>query len=337
MKMDIHSTAVASVGSPVIDKVAMVNEAFLETVGGEKGGMELVDAETFDRLLAVLPEAPLSSPGGSAGNTAFALARLGMNSRFVGVIGKDAPGRFYRDTFSQIGGDTGRIRVRADMPSAQCLSMVTPDGERTMRTHLGAAATLGTADIGLEVFSGCRHVHVEGYLLFNPDLMAHVLRTAKAAGCSTSVDLASFEVVSAAKTCLPDLLETFVDIVFANEEEAGAYARTKDASACLDELSDRCATVAIKCGANGAVLRERKKTYRIPAVAVDQVVDTTGAGDMWAAGFLYGLLNGCRLSRCGVYGSTLGAAVVRHEGAAIPDHEWDRLVPQLNNRSTDGR
>jgi sugar/nucleoside kinase (ribokinase family) len=313
------------VGSPVVDQIARVPENFLKTVGGEKGGMELVDAETLERLLASVPEKPLFAPGGSAGNTAFAMAHLGVPSRFLGAVGADEPGAFYRNTFQTIGGDDRAFRIRENLPTAQCLSLVTPDGERTMRTHLGAAMTLAPEHVTPEAFAGCVHAHVEGYLLFNPDLMRHVLAAAKSAGCTVSVDLASFEVVEASHTLLPELLSEFVDIVFANEEEAEAFAGTANPEACRDALGQFCNTVAVKIGAEGALLLRDGETCRVPAMPVEKVVDTTGAGDLWAAGFLYGILNDYPLEKCGICGAALGAAVVTLEGATLPENVWNRL------------
>lgn len=329
MRPDDKSKTIAGVGSPVVDLVARVPETFLASVGGEKGGMELVDAETLERLLNTLPQPPVRTPGGSAGNTAFALARMGMASRVLGIIGNDSAGHYYRDMFARIGGDAGLIRTHPGMPSAQCLSLVTPDGERTMRTHLGAAASLSPDDVTSDDFIGCGHAHIEGYLLFNPDLMVHVLQAAKAAKCSTSVDLASFEVVAAAKTKLPGLLETYVDIVFANEEEAAAYAGSRRLDECLTQLAACCETAVIKCGPDGALLQNGQGTCRVSAVPVARVLDTTGAGDLWAAGFLYGLLNGHDLAQCGAFGSYLDAAVVQQEGATIPGPEWDRIIGRM--------
>ncbi len=327
--LDPRSKVVAGIGSPVVDLVARVPESFIQNIEGEKGGMELVDEATFDRLMAELPDIPVSTPGGSAGNTLFALARLGMPGRFIGVTGEDEAGRFYRDAFTRLGGDAGRIRAREGMATARCLSLVTPDGERTMRTHLGAAASLGVADVTSDDFSGCDHVHIEGYLLFNPDLMDHVLRTAGNAGCTVSMDLASFEVVAASMDALPSLLEKHVDMVFANEEEAEAYSGSGNPDRCVEKLAAPCETVAVKYGAGGAVLRRAEETCRVAAVPVDKVVDTTGAGDLWAAGFLYGLRRGFDLTQCGTCGSLLGAAVVQQEGTSIPDSEWNLLMREI--------
>jgi len=325
MRKHNGNRAIIGVGSPVVDMVAQVPEDFLIRAGGAKGGMELVDAEALALLQEALPDTTVRTPGGSAGNTAFAMARLGIPSRFLGTVGSDRSGAFYRECFEALGGCGMAIRTHRNLPTALCLSLVTPDGERTMRTHLGAAATLAPADITPEDFQGYGHAHVEGYLLFNPDLMCSVLHAAKQAGCQISVDLASFEVVHAAREVLPELLEAYVDIVFANEEEAAAFAGTEDPAQCLDALHAHCSTVAVKLGAEGVLLRNGGEACAVPALPVAQAVDTTGAGDLWAAGFLYGLLNGRELTDCGRLGAALGAAVVTQQGAALPDAEWQRL------------
>jgi sugar/nucleoside kinase (ribokinase family) len=194
-----------------------------------------------------------------------------------------------------------------------------------MRTHLGAAAALTPAEITPEDFVGYDHAHVEGYLLFNPDLMCRVLQAAREAGCRISVDLASFEVVEAARDILPELLNDYVDIVFANEEEAGAFADSDDPARGLEALHAHCPTVAVKLGPEGVLLRNGGDTCAVPARPVAEAVDTTGAGDLWAAGFLYGLLDGRALTDCGRLGAALGAAVVTRQGAALPETEWQRL------------
>ncbi len=324
-----ESDIIAGVGSPVVDQVAHVSETFLNTVEGDKGGMLLVDAPPLEALITTLPHPPVRAPGGSAGNTAFALSQLGMSTRFVGVVGNDAAGDYYRESFANLGGDASRICTRGGMSTAQCLSMVTPDGERTMRTHLGAAASMQPADIPPEAFAGCRHVHIEGYLLFNRDLMIYVLRTAASAGCTVSLDLASFEVVNDAKSCLPELLDQYVDIVFANEEEAEAYAGSDRPDDCLRKLAEGCGIVAVKLGPQGALLRNGRKTCRVSAISVEKVVDTTGAGDLWAAGFLFGHINGHSLKRCGEFGSVLGAAVVQQEGGSIPGDQWELMTSRF--------
>ena len=239
---------VICVGSPVLDQVVNAPDDALGFVGGEKGGMELVDEPTLKHLLKALPDAATRQPGGSAGNTAFAMAQLGLHCRFVGMVGEDEAGKYYQNAFTALGGDTRAFKVNPGLPTAQCLSIVTPDGERTMRTHLGAAMGLKPTHIDPADFRGCVHAHIEGYLLFDPELLSAVLKAAKHSGCRTSLDLASFEVVNAARKTLPALLDQYVDMVFANEEEAQAFAQSTDPAVCLAELTRHCQTAALKQG-----------------------------------------------------------------------------------------
>jgi sugar/nucleoside kinase (ribokinase family) len=317
---------VLGVGSPVVDLLVHVDDAFVATAGGEKGGMELVDAETMADLVGRLGTEPVRAAGGSAGNTIFALARLGTPTGFLGMIGRDEAGGFYRDAFTALDGDATRFLEHAEHPTAMCLSLVTPDGERTMRTNLGAAMGLLPEHCTAEAFRNVRHVHAEGYLLFNPDLILAVLRAAKEAGCTASLDLASFEVVRGAHAALPDLLGSYVDMVFANEDEAEAFAQDPDPEAGLAALAEYCETVAVKLGADGALLRKGRETARVGAESVDRVEDTTGAGDFWAAGFLHGAMRGLPLASCGRLGALLGAAVVQELGAELPGETWTKLI-----------
>jgi sugar/nucleoside kinase (ribokinase family) len=325
MKRCNGSISVMGVGSPVVDHVARVPESFLAFAGGAKGGMALVDAVTLEDLLGALPVLPVRTPGGSAANTALAMARLGVPSGFLGSVGADRWGDFYRRRFEAAGGRGDAIRRDGSLPTAQCLSLVTPDGERTMRTHLGAASSLHPSRIAPGDFRGYGHVHVEGYLLLHPDLLRGVLDAARAEGCGVSLDLASFEVVAASMSSLPRLLTEYVDIVFANEEEAGVFAGSDDAEACLAALNAHCPAAVVKRGAMGALLAHLGNTVSVPAQPAGDVVDTTGAGDLWAAGFLYGWLTGAPLAGCGAFGATLAAAVVGRQGAALPDAEWRRI------------
>ncbi len=331
MKVNNDAKPVICVGSPVVDQVVHVQESFLARIGGEKGGMELVDASTFFNLLEELPEKPRYTPGGSAGNTSFALARLGMPSRFLGALGDDRAGTFFREQLIQAGGDDTAIRVLSNLPTAQCLSLVTPDAERTMRTHLGAAMTFAAEHVTKKDFIGCNHAHIEGYMLFNPDLMLATLKTAKTAGCTISIDLASFEVVHASQTILKELLAEYVDIVFANEEEAEAFSGSSDPKKGLAALAGLCRTAAVKIGKQGALLCHEGECCHTPAVPVQKVVDTTGAGDFWAAGFLFGQLSGFTLQQSGGLGAMLGGTVVACEGTALPDKQWQELRITANS------
>jgi sugar/nucleoside kinase (ribokinase family) len=329
--MNTHvNRLIVGVGSPIVDSIAHVDASFLAGVAGTKGGMELVSSAELAALVQSVPGELLQSPGGSAGNTCFALARLGHPTTFIGKLGNDEAADFYAKTFADYGGETRRFK-RGDIANGRCLSLVTPDGQRTLRTDLGAAMTLSPGEISAEDFAGCSHAHIEGYLLFNDRLLFRVLDAAKTAGCTVSLDLASFEVVEAAKGFLPSLLKDSVDVVFANEEEAAAYVGdpTAEPAAVARALAQLCQTAAVKVGAQGAWIASGGECVHAPAQAVKAVVDTTGAGDFWAAGFLYGWIRKCRLEECGFFGAQLGAAVVQVDGTTLEDSNWDALQQRI--------
>jgi len=320
---------IIGIGSPIVDAIALVEESFVAQIDGDKGGMVLVDAPTITGLIESLPQAAVAAPGGSAGNTLFALARMGASTSFLGKTGNCTEGSFYRDSFAQLGGDASRFKIGA-VPNGRCLSLVTPDGERTMRTDLGAAMTLAPEEISAADFAGCAHAHIEGYLLFNEALMRRVLESAKEAGCTISLDLASFEVVNATKTILPELLRDYVDIVFANEEEGNAFTSiTEDYPAMALKLAELCDIAAVKVGAHGSYVAHAGKVEKIEPMHAAHVIDTTGAGDLWAAGFLYGWSQKRPLAESAKIGSILGAAVVQEQGSVLPEHVWDDILNSI--------
>lgn len=325
-----NELTIIGVGSPIVDSIAQVDDSFLDGVDGEKGGMVLTDAHTIGGLIAIAPQTPVSAPGGSAGNTLFALAKMGASTSFLGKVGNCDRGTFYRERFAELGGDSTRFKL-GDVPNGHCLSLVTPDGERTMRTDLGAAMTLAPDEISAADFAQCQHAHIEGYLLFNSDLMQRVLDSAKEAGCTISLDLASFEVVQAAKEALPGILENYIDIVFANEEEGAAFTGIDgDYPAMVEELNRYSDIAAVKVGAHGSyVAKSGDQVEKIEPMHAAHVVDTTGAGDLWAAGFLYGWSRKQELGDCARIGSILGAAVVQEQGSELPQHVWDDILSEI--------
>jgi sugar/nucleoside kinase (ribokinase family) len=329
LKQMIHKFDLIGVGSPIVDVLSRVPEAFLERVGGQKGGMVLTDAESIDRWIAQLPQALTQSPGGSAGNTTFAAARLGLHTSFVGKIGNDSTGQYYRDQLTALGGDGSRFKL-GGVPNGRCLSLITPDSERTLRTDLGAAATLKPEEISPADFTGCKHAHIEGYLLFNPDLMDAVLRAAKDAGCTISLDLASFEVVEAARERLPQILNTYVDLVFANEDEAAAWCGPNTSlDECARILASDNRLAAVKAGANGVWVAHKNEVFHRPALPGIIPIDTTGAGDFWAAGFLAGWLRGKALPECADWGARLGGEIVQVIGTQLSEETWNRITRAL--------
>lgn len=319
------------VGSPIMDLLAPVPEDFLtQHVAGDKGGMVLVNDAEMSGILAHLPDAPATSTGGSAANATLNATRLGLRSTFLGKLGNCDVAATYRNRFAALGIDTSRFKT-GSVPNARSLILTTPDAERTMRTDLGAAMTLSPDEISPADFAGCRHAHIEGYLVFNEALINAVLAAARTAGCTVSMDLASFEVINATRPWIFSQLAEGFDIIFANEDEIRALF--EDQTSSYDELARRLAshgvTAAVKVGKDGAWIARGDELHRIEPVLVDQVVDTNGAGDSWAAGFLSAHLRGKSLPEAGRIASHVGAATVQHLGPIIPDEAFATLKARL--------
>jgi sugar/nucleoside kinase (ribokinase family) len=313
-----------------MDLLARVPDDFLRRhVAGDKGGMVLVDDIEMQRIISLLEGGPAYATGGSAANATFNAARLGLKSTFLGKLGNDDLARVYRNIFETAGVDGSRFKIGATS-NARCLALVTPDAQRTMRTSLGAAMTLSPVEVDAADFQGCRHAHVEGYLVFNRALADAVLAAARAAGCTTSLDLSSFEVVAASRDWLFSQLHKGIDVVFANEDEIRALFQDEKSS--YPELAQRLAghgvLAAVKVGSDGAWIAAEGELHRIEPVPVANVIDTNGAGDAWAAGFLFGYIRNWPLARCGALGSLLGSETVMHMGPIIPEAHWQVLQPR---------
>ncbi len=318
------------VGSPIMDLLARVPDAFLQrNVAGDKGGMVLVDHDEMERIIALLDGEPAYATGGSAANATFNAARLGLRSTFLGKLGHDDLARVYRHAFETAGVDVARFK-RGELANARCLALVTPDAQRTLRTCLGAAMTLSPDEISAADFAGCRHAHIEGYLVFNRALADAVLTAARAAGCTTSLDLSSFEVVNASREWLFSQFQRGIDIIFANEDEIRAVFQdqTSDYATLARKLADLGVLAAVKVGKDGAWIARGGELHRIQPVAVADVIDTNGAGDAWAAGFLYGHLRGWPVPASGALASLLGSETVLHMGPIIPETHFEILRPR---------
>ena len=316
-------------GTAILDLLVRVEDSFVtEYSGGEKGGMILIDESVCKELLSRLPDCAVA-PGGSAGNTLAGLLRLGIGGRMLGKVGKDSEGDLYRDRFLKLGGDISAFKFSDKTRTGCCICLVTPDSERTMRTYLGAASEIGEADFAPEDLDGIDLIHLEGYQLYSPGMFERLLSEAKKRNIPVSFDLSSFEIVRTFRDRIGKLLSD-VDIVFANEEEAAEFIGKDEFTPenALDILSEYCNTAVVKLGKKGALLRRNGETVRVEAELV-KAVDTTGAGDLWQAGFLYGHLTGRPLKDCGRMGAILGAEVVSVLGASIPEEGWKRIIKKF--------
>ena len=327
MKFQRGKKRIVGLGSALVDILVHESDAFVERIGYPKGGMTLVDMPELEKILSQLSAEPVQVPGGSACNTAVGVGRLGGRARFVGKRGKDHPGQFYHDALVQRGVEP--MLMTSTEPTGRSLAIITPDAQRTMLTHLGASAEIRPDEITPDCFTDCAVAHIEGYWLFNPELMKASLIAAKRAGVLVSLDLASFTVVEQSRAILEEIIETYVDILIANEDEAMAYTGIKDEIQALDRLARHVDIAVLKVGARGSFIQEAGRVHRIAAMENGPAIDTTGAGDLWAAGFLFGLVHGYDHEKSGRLASACGYEVCQVVGADIAAQGWLRIKRKL--------
>jgi len=318
-----HKGMVAGIGSVLMDILIREDECFVEKTGAPKGGMTYVDPDRIENILSMTSQAPVIVSGGSACNTIMGVGKLGGNARFVGKKGQDQMGDLFTEELKQH--QVEPLLLTSSSPTGRVLSVITRDAQRTMFTFLGASAEAQPGEISEKCFEGADIVHVEGYLLFNTELIAAALKAAKNAGARISLDLASFTVVEHAKDFLDELAKEYVDILIANEDEARAFTGYADEEKSLKLMAEMSEISVLKTGERGSLVSCGGQTVKIGARQGAQIVDTTGAGDLWASGFLYGLANGYSPEKAGELGAWCGYEVCRVMGAKIPQAGWARI------------
>jgi len=306
---------ILGIGNALVDVLVEVHdESLLKKFGLKKGGMEMISADLkneIHREIHGLKQTVAS--GGSTSNTIYGLAQLGAPVGYIGKIGMDEMGYFFQKDMEKAGVCTHLLH--SDMDTGIATTFISKGGERTFATYLGAAATQTPEDLHERVFSSYDMIHVEGYLIFNRDLILNICKLAKNCGLQISMDMASYNLVEAMHPLVEELLRDYVDIIFANEEEAFAFTGKKEHEA-LEILSTYCPVSVVKLGAQGSLARVHGETTVIPAVKA-HCKDSTGAGDIYAAGFLYGLTNNYTVAEAGALASKLGARCIETIGARI--------------------
>ncbi|MBF0432868.1 MAG: adenosine kinase [Fibrobacteria bacterium] len=314
-------TLVAGAGSALVDLLIEENDDYITSMGAEKGGMTLVELEKINEALEKASGSPQVVPGGSACNTLVGISSLGGEALMIGRSGKDEMAELFNRGLEQ-SGVQAQIGT-SDTSTGRVLSVVTPDAQRTMFTYLGAAAELNPQDVQQSFFNEAAIVHLEGYQLFNQPLTEAVLKGAKEAGAMLSLDLASFEVVGATKAFLESIIPEYVDILIANEDEAKAYTG-KNEEDSLEIFSKLAKIAVVKKGKHGALASRDGEKVAVEAKLV-KAIDTTGAGDLWASGFLYGLTHDYSLEQAAKLGACVASEVVQVMGAVIPEDGWLRI------------
>ena len=319
---------VLGMGNALVDIMTRLeNENMLNEFSLPKGSMQLVDLQFVKKLeeSTKLLHKQLTS-GGSAANTIHGLANLGINTGFIGKVGKDELGEFFKSDMIHRG--IQPLLFESDSPTGRAMALVSPDSERTFATFLGAAVEISAGDLSKNLFSGYNYFHVEGYLVQDHNLIETSLKLAKEAGLTVSLDLASYNVVEANLEFLNRIVKDYVDIVFANEEEAKAFTG-KSPELALNELSKITDIAVVKIGSKGSLIKKGEKIVKTGVITA-QSLDTTGAGDLYASGFLYGLIHDLSIDKCGQVGALLAGKVIEIIGAKIPEKTWKDIRKQIN-------
>lgn len=313
---------ILGLGNALTDILLQVSDDDVRALGFPKGSMNHIDFDTCVHIQDMFATTRRSMiAGGSASNTINAIASMGGQAAFIGKIGSDEIGEFYRQNTLRNG--VRPILLPSKLVSGCCIALITPDGERTFYTYLGAAANMKPENISEDMFAGYDIFHIEGYLVQSHELIEKAMRMAKEAGMLVSLDLASFNVVNENKEFLQRLVHDYVDIVFANEDESLAYTN-KDPESSVNELAKQCRIAIVKIGKRGSFVQQGEERYLIPAIGT-QCVDSTGAGDYYAAGFLYGIANGLDIHRSGEIGTLTAGRVCEVLGAKLSDEAWQEI------------
>ena len=312
---------VLGLSSAIIDHFFFITDEQLKEFAIEKGGWAPIDYPTLSSILEQNQGVSKMVPGGSGANVIKVMQKLGHSCTVLGKIGSGEKGEYYAKRMK----DQGIVPLlkKGALPTGQAVCLITPDGQRTFRTYLGASHSLSDLTIDPNLFEQARLFHIEGYQLIDPDLVIRTLEGAKKMGVTVSLDLANVEIVKRNKEFIRNILEEYVDILFCNKREAKELTGLPPAEAC-DKLSAFCEIAVVTMSERGSWARSASEKVFMEARSV-HTIDTTGAGDLYASGFLHGYLKGEPLRRCTWIGALVASEVVRRIGAEIPDSIWEEI------------
>ena len=318
---------VAGIGNAIVDVIARADETFLAAENMVKGAMTLIDSARADQLYSRMGPG-IESSGGSAGNTMAGIASLGGSGAYIGKVRDDALGAIFRHDIAAMGIRFETPAATTGPGTARCLILVTPDGQRTMGTYLGACVDLGPEDIDPRIVAAAQITYLEGYLFDPPRAKTAFRRAAAVAhGAERQVALSLSDpfCVDRHRAEFRDLVSRDIDILFANESEICSLYETQDFDAAAAAVRSQVKIAVLTRSAKGSVIISDDKVHTIPAAPVARVADTTGAGDLYAAGVLFGLTRGLPLPTCGAIGGLCAAEIISHVGAR-PETALDKLV-----------
>lgn len=308
---------IVGVGNAIVDIIARCDEKTLTDLDLPKGHMQLISSEDADRLYdAMGPAVEIS--GGSAANTCAGIGAFGGKTGFIGVVNEDQFGKVFAHDLNAIGVKFDTPFTTGDTPTARCLVFVTPDGERTMNTYLGSCVELGPEDLNEDLIKSSKVTYLEGYLFDPPrakEAFFKASEIAEKAGQRVALSLSDGFCVDRHRDDFLKFIKKHVDILFANEDEIKALYEVDDFANAADQIRHDVELAALTQGAKGSMILHGNATMAAPSIPVDAVVDTTGAGDLYAAGFLYGFTQGKALDICGSLGAVAASEIISHIGA----------------------
>ena len=314
---------VLGMGNALVDIMTKLeSDDTLKKFGLPKGSMQLVDFEKSNTVNSgtVDLEKQIAS-GGSAANTIHGIAKMGIKTGFIGKVGEDEMGTFFHD--DMLNSNIHPQLLKINKHSGKAMALISPDSERTFATYLGAAVELSPDDILSDHFEGYDYFHIEGYLVQNHALIEKAVKFAKENGLKVTLDMASYNVVEENLEFLKVILDKYVDIVFANEEEAKSFTG-KEPEEALNEFAKLCEIAVVKIGKNGSLIKKGTEVFKVDSIEANPV-DTTGAGDLYAAGFIYGLINNYSLDKCGRIGSILAGKTIEVIGPKMDELKWNEV------------
>jgi sugar/nucleoside kinase (ribokinase family) len=326
---------VVGIGNAIVDVLAKADDAFLAGNRLTKGAMTLIDSAKAEVLYAAMGPA-IECSGGSAANTMAGIASLGGRAGYVGKIAADQLGDVFRHDIRSAGVTYATPPAKSGPATARCLIFVTPDAQRTMQTYLGACVELGPDDVPDQMIAGASVTYLEGYLWDKPaakDAFRKAMKVAHAAKRKVALTLSDPFCVERHRAEFRDLVDNTVDILFANEAEIISLYQAKDFDQALAQvLNHKTKTIAVTRSEKGSVVCHDGNVHTVPAEKVDRVIDTTGAGDLYAAGFLYGLTQQMSMSDCARIGGIAAAEIISHFGAR-PEMPLNTLVKKRLKRA----
>ena len=314
---------ILGIGNALVDIMTQLdNDSRLQDFDLPKGSMQLVDKEK-SALVNTQTEGLKKevASGGSAANTINGLANLAVDSGYIGKVGKDDFGKFFKDDLAA--NKINPILFETDTETGVAMALISPDSERTFATYLGAAVELSADDLKFENFQGYDLLHIEGYLVFNNELLETALKLAKEAGLKISLDLASYNVVEANHDFLKKMADKYVDIIFANEEEAKAFTG-KEPEDALNDIAEMCEIAVVKIGPKGSLVKKDGQRYFVDVIPATRR-DTTGAGDLYASGFIYGLTKNLSMEQCAKIGTITSGKVIEVIGPKMSAETWNEI------------